>query len=216
MLVDHFPPLGLLLRTPRLELRIPTGEALADLADLAVDGIHPPETMPFVFPWTDQPPAELARDVLRHHWRHLANWTPRNWSLLLAVVRDGTVVGQQALSGREFAITREVTTGSWLGQRYQGQGIGTEMRAAVLHLAFAGLGAEAAISGAFTDNPASLAVSRKLGYQPDGISRHAVRGELVIEQRMRLSRQDWERHRRIDVTIEGLEPCLSLFGLDAG
>lgn len=73
MLVDHFPPLGLRLSTPHLELRIPTGEALADLADLAVDGIHPPETMPFVFPWTDQPPAELARDVLRHHWRHLAN-----------------------------------------------------------------------------------------------------------------------------------------------
>ncbi|WP_232285531.1 GNAT family N-acetyltransferase [Saccharomonospora marina] len=90
------------------------------------------------------------------------------------------------------------------------------MRAAVPHLAFAGLGAEAAVSGAFTDNPASLAVSRKLGYQLDGISRHAVRGELAFEQRMRLNRQDWERHRSIEVTTEGLEPCLPLFGLDAG
>ncbi len=40
------------------------------------------------------------------------------------------------------------------------------MRAAVLHLAFAGLEAEYADSDAFTDNAASLGVSRKLGYRP--------------------------------------------------
>jgi RimJ/RimL family protein N-acetyltransferase len=44
------------------------------------------------------------------------------------------------VSGRDFAVLREVHTGSWLGQRYQGQGLGTEMRSAVLHLGFAGLG----------------------------------------------------------------------------
>lgn len=71
---------------------------------------------------------------------------------------------------------REVHTGSWLGRRYQGQGIGTQMRAAVLHLALDGLGAQRAVSAAFEDNPASLGVSRKLGYRDDGIEWHVVRG----------------------------------------
>ncbi len=42
------------------------------------------------------------------------------------------------------------------------------MRAAVLLLAFDHLGARTARSEAFADNPASLRVSEKLGYAPDG------------------------------------------------
>lgn len=57
---------------------------------------------------------------------------------------------------------RQVSTASWLGLHHQRQGIGTEMRAAVLHLAFAGLGAVDALSGAFEDNPSSFSVSEKL------------------------------------------------------
>ena len=41
------------------------------------------------------------------------------------------------------------------------------MRAAVLHLAFDGLGARRAVSDAFEDNPGWLGVSRKLGYRDD-------------------------------------------------
>jgi RimJ/RimL family protein N-acetyltransferase len=88
------------------------------------------------------------------------------------------------------------------------------MRAAVLHLAFAGLGAEEAVSGAFNGNEASHAVSRKLGYQPDGVNRHVVRGGRVIERRMRLTRAAWERHRTIAVTVDGLAPCLPMFGIN--
>jgi len=45
-------------------------------------------------------------------------------------------------------------------------------RAAVLQLAFQGLGAQQAVSAAFEGNPASLRVSRKLGYRDDGIEWH--------------------------------------------
>ncbi|WP_238598370.1 GNAT family N-acetyltransferase [Saccharothrix sp. ALI-22-I] len=82
----------------------------------------------------------------------------------------------------------------------------------MLHLGFAGLDSVEAASIAFTDNAASLAVSRKLGYRPDGIARRAVRGRLAIDQRLRLTRAAWEGHRSVPVTIEGLAPCLSLFG----
>jgi RimJ/RimL family protein N-acetyltransferase len=130
------------------------------------------------------------------------------------VFHAGEVVGQQSISARDLAVIHQGDTGSWLGRRYQGQGIGTEMRAAVLHLAFTGLGAEEAVSGAFEDNPASHAVSRKLGYLPDGVNRHVVRGAMVIEHRRRLTRAAWERHRTTSVTIDGLVPCLPMFGIN--
>jgi RimJ/RimL family protein N-acetyltransferase len=213
MLVDHFPLAGLRLTTPRLELRLPSEEELAALADLASGGIHAPDVMPFLVPWTDRPPAEIARGVIQHHWLRLGNWTPEEWALNLTVFHAGVVVGQQSIGAHDLAITREVNTGSWLGQGHQGRGIGTEMRAAVLHLAFAGLGAEEAVSGAFEHNEASHAVSRKLGYRPDGVNRHVIRGAMSIEHRTRLNRAAWERHRTISVTIEGLTPCLPMFGI---
>lgn len=114
---------------------------------------------------------------------------PGDWSLWLAVVFDGAVIGSQEVSGRDFAIRREVSTGPWLGRDFHGNDFGTEMRAAVLDLAFAGLGARYAVSGAYSDNEASLAVSRKLGYRDDGIEHHAVRGKNATLQRLRLIRR---------------------------
>jgi RimJ/RimL family protein N-acetyltransferase len=212
MLVDHFPLVGLRLTTPRLELRLPSPEQLADLADVAAGGIHDPDASPFLVRWTDAPPDEIARSVVQHYWRELGAWTAQNWSLHLTVFHAGTVVGQQSLGSQDLSITRQVRTSSWLGRRYQGQGIGTEMRAAVLHLAFAGLDADEAVSGALEHNQASLGVSRKLGYQPDGHKRHAVRGTMTVERRLCLTRADWERHRTVPVSIEGLAPCLPLMG----
>jgi RimJ/RimL family protein N-acetyltransferase len=214
MLVDHFPPYGLRLRTPRLELRLPSPEELAELADLAVAGIHPPDALPFLTPWTLKPPAEVALRVVQRHWRALSKWSQRHWTLNFTVFHDGAVIGEQSISARELPVRREVHTGSWLGQRHQGQGFGTEMRAAVLHLAFAGLGVDEAVSGAFAHNTASLAVSRKLGYASDGIERQVVRDELVIDNRMRLTRAAWEQHRAVDVSIEGLDACRVMFGFD--
>ncbi|MFJ8045175.1 GNAT family N-acetyltransferase [Kitasatospora sp. NPDC096147] len=217
MLIDHWPLSGLRLRTPRLELRLPSDDQLAALADVAAAGVHEPDRMPFLVPWTDLPPAERARSVVQYHWLRRGDWTPEDWSLTLAVLEDGRVVGQQALYAREFATLREVRTSSWLGTAHQGRGIGTEMRAAVLHLAFAGLAAREAKSGALEGNEASWEVSRKHGYQPDGIDRHVVRGQAVVTRRLRLTRARWdERERRVPVRVEGLAPCLPLFGAGQG
>jgi RimJ/RimL family protein N-acetyltransferase len=146
-----------------------------------------------------------------------------HWPLLglrlitpLAVFADGQIVGQQEISARDFPVLREVSTFSWLGVRYHGSGIGTQMRAAVLHLAFAGLGATDAVSGAFDDNTPSLRVSDKLGYQSDGIERLAAHGQVTTTRRLRLTRERWEAADRVPVTITGLAPCLPLFGLPGG
>jgi RimJ/RimL family protein N-acetyltransferase len=90
------------------------------------------------------------------------------------------------------------------------------MRAAVLHLAFDGLGAQWATSAAFENNPASLGVSRKLGYRDDGVDWYQVRGRPELSRRLRLDRAGWEAARTVPVQIHGLPPCLPLFGLPTG
>jgi len=213
MIADHWPLYGLVLRTPRLEMRLPDNELLAELGELAAAGVHDPAVQPFTAEWTDGEPAELVRRVLQFHWGTWAAWRPEDWSLGLVAVEDGRVVGTQSVDGAGFAVLREVGTGSWLGRAAHGRGLGTEMRAAVLELAFAGLGARYATSMAFADNHASYGVSRKLGYADDGISRHVVRGAPAVGRRLRLDRATWEATHTIPVKIEGLEPCLPLFGL---
>ena len=158
-----WPLFGLSVRTPRLTLRHPT-DADLELLNRVVDrGIHDPSWMPFDFPWTDDPQEFRPRHSLQHWWRMRANWEPGKWWLTMMVSEGSTVLGVQDLSGTNFGLTKEVATGSWLGREYQGRGIGKEMRSAILHLAFAGLGAVRATSGAFEDNHASIAVSRALG-----------------------------------------------------
>ena len=61
----------------------------------------------------------------------------------------------QDLIGINFAVLGTVSTFSWLQPSFRRRGLGTEMRAAILHLAFAGLGAGEASSEAFADNDAS-------------------------------------------------------------
>jgi RimJ/RimL family protein N-acetyltransferase len=213
--LTHWPLADLRLTTPRLELRFPSNPDLAALATVALGGIHDPAAQPFAAEWTDAPPAQVALSTMQHQWGTWANWKPQDWTLGFVTVYDGQVIGTQDIAAKNFAVLREVHSGSYLGQAFQGRGMGAEMRAAVLHLAFAGLGAHYATSEAFDDNKASLGVSRKLGYREDGIQRCVVRGQAAVLRRLRLTREDWEAHRRVSVEIHGLEPCLSLFGAGA-
>jgi len=215
MELTHWPLYGLRLRTPRLELRLPDLAELDALAGTAARGVHEPGSMPFGVPWPDCPPAERAQRVMTHFWKLLGEWTPQRWRLPLAVFADGAPIGLQELAADDFGLVRDFGTGSWLGLEHQGRGYGTEMRAAALHLGFAELGAATARSEAMSDNPASLAVSGKLGYRTNGTARLAVSGRLREEVRLLLERADWERNRAVPVRAEGVAPCLAMFGADA-
>jgi RimJ/RimL family protein N-acetyltransferase len=209
---DHWPLFGLRIRTPRLELAYVDDELAAGLADVAAQGIHPPGFHPFLSAWAEVPAPHLQRNTLQFLWGLRAAWKPTSWSCSLAVLVDGDVVGLQGFGGDDFPTRRTVGSGSWLGRAHQGRGIGSEMRAAMLHLAFAGLGAVRAESGAFHDNPASLSVSRKLGYQENG-DEWRCRGDAADrEVRLVLTRERWEQHRRDDIELIGLDPCLPFFG----
>ncbi len=209
---DYWPLFGLRIITPRLEIRLADDEDLMGLVDEIQFGVHDPSTMPFTIEWTDIPSPRRERESMQWFWRQRAQWSPANWTFSGAVIVDGAPVGVQDISAGSFATLRTVHTGSWLGLRHQGRGIGKEMRAAILHLAFAGLGALEATSGAWHDNTRSLNVSQALGYQANGVDLGLRRGRPERQIRLRLTREAWERVRRDDIHLVGLEPCLELFG----
>lgn len=214
-LVDVHPALGLRLACGPVELRGTTDDLLAELCALAADGVHAPGAMPFLVPWTDAPPAERARRTAQWQWRCRADFSPERWTLNLTVLRDGVVVGMQGITGDRFAVTRSVSTGSWLGLEHQGRGTGTLARQAVAVLAFDHLGAQEMRSAAFADNPASHGVSRRLGYRPDGTERVERRpGELVVDHRLLLEPRDLVRPPW-PVEVHGVAALRREIGLDA-
>lgn len=212
-----WPPYDLRVTTPRLELRLPTEDELAELAEVARAGLHEADEMPFAVPWTALPSPEFEWSFVRFHWRTRGSWEPEHWGLELGVYLDGRPIGAQGLYAADFARLRVVHSGSWLGREFRRRGLGKEMRIAILALAFDGLGAEVAETQAFADNAASIGVSRAVGYEENGTGRMAPQGEARETVRFRLTRERWLRERAARgfprVGLEGVEPCLPLFGI---
>ncbi|MEZ5194725.1 MAG: GNAT family protein [Nocardioides sp.] len=101
------------------------------------------------------------------------------------VRREGVLVGMQDLHAQDFAQTRHVETGSWLGRAHQGVGTGTLMRQLVVGFAFDELGADSCGSGYLAGNHASAAVSRKVGYVDNGrqrIVQHTRAGKTGVDE----------------------------------
>ncbi|WP_457256568.1 GNAT family N-acetyltransferase [Pedococcus sp. P5_B7] len=213
MFADLWPTFGLTLCTARLVLKLPSDSELEALARVAADGVHGKDERPFLTPWTEGSPEERARSVLRSHWSSLATWSLDAWRLGLGVfLPTGEALGVASLRAADFRVNREVTTSSWLGVPWQGQGYGTEARTALLTLAFDHLGATDATTEVFQDNHKSQGVSRKLGYLADGISRDRRGEEVVVSDRLRLTAEPWHANsRKGEVLVSGVDEALPMF-----
>jgi RimJ/RimL family protein N-acetyltransferase len=151
------------------------------------------------------------------YWRSMGTWSPSSWSLDLAVEVGGALVGVQSLEAGRFPVLRTVDSGSWLIPGVRGRGHGVAMRMAVLGLAFDHLGALAAITSAESGNAASLGVSRRIGYRPNGVSLNDSGHGLVELTHLRLTAQDWRRSGLgQEVTVTGFDGCRPWFGLPRG
>jgi RimJ/RimL family protein N-acetyltransferase len=210
---EPWPLRHLVLRTPRLELRPDDDAGLLELVDEAYHGVHPPEVMPFLVPWTDADPRDLGRRVLQHYWNVRARLAEGDWAINFLTRHEGRVIGTQQLSGADFPILREVETGSWIGMRHQGRGFGREMRAAVLAFAFDHLGAVRARSSAFVDNVASHRVSARLGYRRDGSTWVIRRGQAIEDVRLVLAPEDFVRPEW-KLQVDGVDACQPLLGVE--
>jgi RimJ/RimL family protein N-acetyltransferase len=199
---------------PQFGLRIRSGPL-----ELAERGIHDPQSMPFLYPWTDAPATDLARNMAVYYWTARAANCAEHWSLEMVVRHKKQIVGIQAFDTANFLVTRTGETGSWLGLEHQGRGIGTLMRQTMCAFVFDHLDAEEVTSGAFLDNPASAAVSSKVGYTPNGRTRRKRRqSEVAVCQQLVLRPADLVRSA-YPVEVEGLAEFRRDIGLpvtDAG
>ena len=178
------------------------GDALA-LAAVAPDDLGRDPDLP-----------SLGFDIEQAYWRAMGGWRVEDWVLPFTVLHDGVPVGVQALEGKHFAICRVVDSYSWLVTGMRGKGLGKQMRAAVLELAFRGFGAAQAITEAWEDNAASLAVSRAMGYVENGVFVQRRDGAAGRMQHLVLPAEAWVSP--FPVTLVGVEACLSLLGVSDG
>jgi RimJ/RimL family protein N-acetyltransferase len=207
-----WPLFDLRLRTPRLELRVPTDDDLEELCGIARRGLHDPNEIVFTDPsWEELPSPEFELSFLQYSWGLRARFSPEDWRLSLAAIAGGRPIGVQDFWAQDFSHRRSVSTGSWIGKQFQRRGLGTEMRAAVLWLAFECLGALVAESAYLDGNAASARVSEKLGYVANGERIVAPKGEPMTQHLVRVTPETWHREL-VPVEVEGLEPCLDMLG----
>jgi len=70
---------------------------------------------------------------------------------------------------------RVATLGYWVGRRFWGHGVATEAAGRVVRWGFANLGIDRIRADVATDNPASAAVLRRIGFRPTGEgTKHSV------------------------------------------
>jgi RimJ/RimL family protein N-acetyltransferase len=195
-------------------LRGATDDLLERLIPLVAEGIVRDDEMPFDDPISHYEPSPMREwRFLRAVWAARARIDADSWRLPLVVEVDGRPVGMQDLIAEDFPTFGGVSTFSWLAPQVRRSGVGREMREAVLHLAFAGFGAREATSEAFLDNDASNAISRRLGYEQNGLTWATRRGQPHQLRRWTLSRTRWEANQRADIMLGGVTECLPVFGL---
>ncbi|GAA4827284.1 GNAT family N-acetyltransferase [Garicola koreensis] len=200
-LEEVWPPLGLRIESPNLVLRHVRETDFPAYLAAASSGVKSTERSPFVSPWDENSPAALAGSSLPWLYSQRSRIGPDSWYLMLAVfTRDESggedqLIGMQDVYADSWPVLRTVTSGSWLRRDAQGQGHGTQMRAAMLMWAFDHFGAEYAESGAYDWNTRSLRVSRSLGYFQSGTRRvtdaHGTQPEW--EHQLRLPKNDFIR-----------------------
>jgi len=210
-----YPLFDLRVVTPRLELRGASDDLLEQLAPLVRAGGATADPPPWddPSPFYEPDPDVRIRKWLQSIWRGRGTVQPDRWRLYFAVVVDGEPVGMQDLTGRDFLDFAGVESTSWISTDVRQRGIGTEARAAILHLAFDGLDAREAYSEAAFDNHGSNGVSERLGYERNGTAWATHQGKPVLGQRWLLSRESWQRTRRDDIELHGVDAARAVLGI---
>ena len=142
-------------------------EDIAAIAGVAAEDIYGADIPDYAFPWLFNPRMNTPSAAAQFRWSNRAQLRPEKWSLDF-IVRDadsGEILGTIDARAEDFAATREIATGSWVFHRFQGQGVGTLIRHAVVAFGLDYLGAQAMTTSWVAQNEASARVSQKLGYQ---------------------------------------------------
>lgn len=207
-----WPAFSLQVEAGPLTLRAMRDDDLPALAEAAASGIHSDDLRPFPNSWASGDAASLGRDLGSRYWKYRASLGSDEWALPLVARWNGRVVGVQGAEAASYPVLRTPDTFSWLAREVQGQGIGTLMRQAICALFFDELDAHQITSGAYADNPASAAVSHKVGYAPNGTKRELRDNTAALHQKFILNREAFIRPMP-PITISGASGVRALLGV---
>ena len=206
-------PLGdLVIVTPRLRLQALTGAQSRGLAERACGNVLTPADAAFQRTWMSLPAGEFKARFMIDQEQALAERSPASWRLSFGVFPAGCdePVGVQDLLADAFPERRTVSTGSWLVAGWQGRGLGSHMRAAVLTFAFEHLRAAAALTSAHERNTRSRRVTERLGYRLVERAPAQRCGERFDEVHYRLDAGAFTG--RVPIRVSGLGSARALLG----
>src|SRR5580700_6674952 len=194
---DMFVPLA----TERLVLRplVPEdAEALHSLVN-NFDVTRNLAVVPFPYP------RELADDWIRSTRDSLAKGSAYQLAITGHEGKHETLVGVVGL--RVDASARIGRLGYWVGRRFWGHGVATEAAGRLARWGFANLTLERLEAGVITDNPASAAVLRRIGFRQveDGTGTFLARGGDHSVWRFEATRDDIFGHAEA-AAAEGAAP----------
>ena len=169
------------IRTPRLILRRPDRDDVADIAFLANSAkiATMVSRMPYPYGIAD------ARAFVERH----ADGGPNGGVFAVTLAATGRFIG---CAGLDSSKGNGLELGYWLGEPFWGKGYATEAAHALVDLAFDGTEIERVFASCRLNNPASRRVIQKSGFQHAGIGLMSSMsaGNVSIE-RFVLDRKTW-------------------------
>ena len=137
-----------------------------------------------------------AESLARHAnnirvWRHMSDRFPYPYTLEIAqhwvtrghvefggdnwaIAFDDLAVGGAGIHPGAGPSACSVEIGYWLGEPYWGRGVVTRVAAALTRIAFESPGVSRVFAPVHADNPASMRVLAKNGFEREGLQRQAV------------------------------------------
>ncbi|MCW3126798.1 MAG: hypothetical protein JWO03_2456 [Bacteroidetes bacterium] len=126
------------------------------------------------------------------------NWGKTSYAFVIELKMEKKVIGIMSLESINI-FTRTAITGSWINKKYWRQGYITEAKIAVNDFAFGTLQLRRLTSTVNTDNAASNATQKKMGYIHEGVMRKSARslatGKVHDLNLYGLLKDDWKKVR---------------------
>ena len=131
--------------------------------------------------------------------RSMKSWDKKEkYHFLIELKSEKKVIGCMSLIDID-KFNGTSRTGSWINKKYWRNGYITEAKIAVNDFAFNVLKLRRLESRVFTDNIASNAVQKKMGYKLEGVKRKAIKskttGKIHNENIYGLLKEDWKKAR---------------------
>jgi len=146
---------------------------------------------------------ELADEFIESSTKNLAAGAAVQLAITGHENDHETLVGGVGISIDRAARTGRL--GYWVGQKYWGHGVATEAAARLTSYAFANLEIDRITAGVATDNPASAAVLRRIGFRQTGTGNQhfASRSADVPTILFEATRDDIFGHTTVETTDPG-------------